>query len=56
MSLADATLKPLAGKTGDDGRLMAADFVSAFNALTSDLQALWDHIKVNLTSFTYPSV
>ena len=51
-----STLKPLVGKTGDDGRLMAADFVPGFSSLSSDLQALWDYIKANLSSFIYPSV
>ncbi len=55
-SSGSSSLTPLAGKKGDDGRLLAADFVSDFNSLSSDLQALWNHIKVNLSSFTYPSV
>ena len=51
-----STLKPLTGKSGDDGRLMAADFVAGFNALSAELQALWDYIKANLSSFTFPAV
>jgi hypothetical protein len=55
-SSGSSSLPPLAGKKGDDGRLLAADFVSDFSSLSSDLQALWDYINKHLSSFTYPSV
>jgi hypothetical protein len=51
-----STLPPLAGKSKDDGRLMAANFASSFRSLSSDVQALWDYIKAHLSSFTYPAV
>jgi hypothetical protein len=49
-------LPPLAGKNGEDGRVMAAKFVSSFSDLPKDVQALWDHIRVNLASFKVPDV
>ena len=55
-STGSSTLPGLVGKSATDGRLMSADFVSGFRSLSTDLQALWDHIKKNLSSFTFPSV
>jgi hypothetical protein len=51
-----SSLPPLTGKSGDDGRLMSAAFVGNFADMPSDVQALWDYIKANLASFTYPPV
>lgn len=51
-----SSLPPLVGKTGDDGRLMAAEFVSDFSDLSKDLTALWDHIRTNPKSFTVPVI
>ena len=51
-----STLPPLKGKVGDDGRLMASEFVSSFSDLSKDLILLWDHIKKNLTSFKVPII
>jgi hypothetical protein len=49
-----SALPPLAGKNGNDGRIMAAQFVSNFRELSKDLQPLWDHIRNHLASFTVP--
>jgi hypothetical protein len=51
-----STLPPLAGKKGDDGRVMASNFVSDFRDMSTDVQALWDYIKANLASFTVPPI
>lgn len=51
-----SSLPPLTGKSGDDGRLMSAAFVGSFADMPSDVQALWDYIRANLASFTYPTV
>ena len=51
-----STLPPLSGKVGDDGRLMASEFVSDFRDLSKDLQLLWDYILKNLTSFKVPVI
>lgn len=51
-----STLPPLAGKTSNDGRVMAAQFVSNFQDLSKDLQRLWNHIRDNLASFPVPEI
>lgn len=51
-----STLPPLLGKVGDDGRLMASEFVSDFSDLSKDLKLLWDYILKNLTSFKVPVI
>jgi hypothetical protein len=51
-----STLPPLAGKRGDDGRLMAADFVSDFSDTSADVKTLWEYIRTHLASFTVPAV
>lgn len=51
-----SALPPLKGKAGDDGRLMASEFVSDFRDLSNDLSLLWEHIKKNLASFKVPVI
>lgn len=51
-----STLPPLKGKVGDDGRLMASEFVSNFSGLSKDLGLLWNHILKNITSFKVPVI
>ncbi len=51
-----SALPPLAGKDGNDGRVMAARFVSDFRDLSKDLRSLWEHIRTNLASFAGPAL
>jgi hypothetical protein len=53
---ASSTLPPLAGKTGDDGRLMSAQFIASVGNLSGDVKALWDYVKAHLTTFHTPDI
>ncbi len=51
-----SSLPPLKGKSKDDGRLIAANFMANYSSMSSDAQAVWDYTKAHLASFKYPSV
>lgn len=51
-----STLPPLIGKDGEDGRVMASEFVSDFRDMSKDLSKLWDYILKNLPSFKLPAI